>query len=176
MKFKYDFIDQWVVDGFIEINSQKFSFNVTYVSDCLGDLLSALLYLNSTCISSDYGLSNNTSCEWDSEPFITMWNFTLKKNGMLHIIVTFENKIKIDTEYPYDSFLEVILKEVTALIKNYGIVGYRANWDYEFPIGSYLLLKNYLLTKEPYFLDVKRDEYGENKISNLVKDIQLLLD
>ncbi|TXC86050.1 hypothetical protein FS935_18550 [Metabacillus litoralis] len=174
MKFKYDFIDQWVVDGFIEINSQKLSFNVTYVSDCLGDLLSALLYLNSTCISKDYGLTNHTSCAWDSEPFITRWNFTLKKNRMLHIIVSFENRIKIDTEYHYDSFLEVILKEVNSLIKKYGIVGYKANWEHEFPLSTYLQLKSYLLTKKPYIFEMIENEYSEYKKSDLIKDIHLL--
>ncbi|AZV42947.1 hypothetical protein [Peribacillus asahii] len=182
MKFEYKFVSRWVVDGFIEINSQRSSFNgVTYVTDCLGDLLSALLHLNVDCISKDDGLKTNTSCEWNSEPYITTWNFTLRTNGMLHVIVTNDGKeedediVDIDTECPYDSLLEIIVLEVDSLIKKHGIVGYKENWDYEFPLSTFLKLKNYLINKKPYLLNEIGDEYGEIKISNLHKDIELFL-
>lgn len=180
MKFEYNFVARWVVDGFIEINSQRSSFNVTYVSDCLGDLLSALLLLNSNCVSKEDGLRTVTSCHWNSEPCITTWNFTLKSNGILQVIVKCdamegnEDKTDIDTECPYDNLLELIILKVDSLIKEHGIVGYKENWDHEFPMSTFLILKNYLLNNKTYSLEEIGDEYGEIKISDLSNDIELL--
>jgi hypothetical protein len=179
MKFEYKFGGRWIVDGFIEINSQRSSFDVTYVTDCLRNLLNALMYLNPDCVSKDDGLRTNTSCQWDAEPCITAWNFTSKPDGMLHVIVTHEvegkigNITDIDTECSYDSLLEVIIREVDSVIKKYGIVGYKENWDHEFPLSTFLKLKNYLLNKKPYLLKEVRDDYGEIKVSNVYNDIEL---
>ncbi|MFJ8247003.1 hypothetical protein [Peribacillus asahii] len=181
MKFKYKFFTRWVVDGFIEINSQRSSFDgITYVRDCLGDLLNALMYLNADCVSPGDGLTTNTSCEWDAEPSITTWNFTLKTNGMLHVIVTYDGKeedediVDINTECPYDSLLEVIILEVDSLIKKHGVVGYKENWDHEFPLSTFLKLKSYLLNKKPYSLEEIGDEYSEIKTSQLHSDLDIL--
>ncbi|WP_046173625.1 hypothetical protein [Domibacillus indicus] len=188
MQFTYRFSSRWCVDYSIEINSQQSGSNVTYVSDCLGDLLRALMDLNADCVPEGDNLMTETSCLWNSEPLITTWSFSLKRAGLLHVVVSQEysaanedgtyagiqTEIDIDTECSYDYLLEVIIKEADVLLKKHGIVGYQQNWDHEFPLSTFLKLKNYLLNKKPYVLIEIGDDYGEIKAGNVKSDIDLL--
>ncbi|MFD2614530.1 hypothetical protein [Paenibacillus gansuensis] len=174
MKFGYKFHGRWTVDFCIEINSQRLSSNVTYVTDSLRDLLTALLRINPNCVPTEEVLSSD-GCQWCTEPFMITWSITKRSNGMVHVVVKYEDlddEDFIDTECPYDSLLEAIIMEVDTLIKENGIVGYKENWDYEFPLTTFLKLKNYLLNKNTYPL--KEDEYSGIKVSDLNMEMELL--
>lgn len=188
MYFSYTFSDYASVDFEIEINSQKSSGNVTYVRDCLGSLLNALMYINPSCVPQYIDAEPDSFCEWDSEPLLTSWKFTSKPNGMLHVFVTSEyyeqnedgtsagikKKVDIDTECSYDDFLEVVIQEADSLIKKHGIVGYYETWDFEFPLSTFLKLKNYLLNKKGYPLKSIGEEDDGIKQGDLKNDIELL--
>jgi hypothetical protein len=50
MEFKYYLSGIGWANCIVEVNAQKLEFTVSYLTDCLGDCLKSLMYLNSFCV------------------------------------------------------------------------------------------------------------------------------
>src|SRR5690606_2639854 len=85
-------------------------------------------------------------------------------------------KTLIKTEYPYDDFLLMVLIEIDALIKRNGLIGYREKWyDFDFPLTTFLKLKNNKVQKQKYPIKEVQVKFDTELKSNLKYDSELLL-
>ena len=183
MKFTYYLDGTGWATCILEINGQKLEFTASYLSDCLYDFLQSLMLLNPLCVPRDEARIVS-ECEWEGEPDGIIWSFVLKENNRLNIIADYyedeHNKEKrttmINTEYPYDDFLRIVLKEIDALIKRHGIIGYREEWDeFDFPLSTFLKLKHYIIHKHKYPVKEAEGEFDIETRSDLAYDLELLL-
>ncbi|OAH59272.1 MULTISPECIES: hypothetical protein [Bacillaceae] len=183
MEFKYCLTGSGWATCFIEVNSQKFEFTASYLSDCLDDFLKALMYLNIHCVPK-YELKKQTECEWDGEPEGIVWSFELKEKWMLSLKVMYyedlddkENQeLLIKTEYPYDDFLRKVVIEVDSLIKRNGLVVYREKWnEFDFPLSAFLKLKHAVIYRNKYPSAGVMGERDEEMRSYLKNEMELLL-
>jgi hypothetical protein len=70
----------------------------------------------------------------------------------------------------------IVLKEIDALIKRHGIIGYREEWhDFDFSLSTFLKLKHYIMEKQKYPVKQEMGEFDEETRSNLNFDLKLLL-
>lgn len=183
MKFKYYLSGIGWSTCIVEVNGQVLEFRASYLSDSLGDFLRSLMFLNSLCVPKGE-ICSETVCEWEGEPARIVWSFELKENNILKITaVYYENefdktntKTLIKTEYPYDDFLLMVLIEIDALIKRNGLIGYREKWyDFDFPLTTFLKLKNYIVQKQKYPIQEVQGKFDTELNSNLKYDLELLL-
>lgn len=183
MKFKYYFSGIGWATCIVEVNEQKLEFTASYLTDCLDDFLRSLMHLNSYCVPKDE-VRTKTECEWEGEPEKIDWTFELKENNILKIKADYYQdefskdnaKTLIKTEYQYDDFLMVVLKEIDALIKRHGLIGYREEWcDFDFPLTTFLKLKQYIVHKKYYPIQQIQGEFDTETRSNLKYDLELLL-
>lgn len=139
--------------------------------------------LNSFCVPKDE-VRKKTECEWEGEPEGIVWTFELKEHNKLMIKADYyedelcknNTKTLIKTEYPYDDFLLSVLKELDALIKKHGIIGYREAWyNADFPLTTFLKLKHYIIHKQKYPIQEVQGEFDPQARSNLKDDLELLL-
>lgn len=183
VKFKYYLSGIGWATCIVEVNGQKLEFTASYLTDCLYDFLRSLMLLNSFCVPKDE-IRKETECEWEGEPEGIIWSFELKENNILNIKAVYyedafskdKNKTLIKTEYPYDNFIMIVLKEIDALIKRHGIIGYREEWyDFDFPLTTFLKLKHYIIHKQKYPIQEVQGEFDKETRSNLKYDLELLL-
>lgn len=74
-------------------------------------------------------------------------------------------------------FLTDFLREMERILVLYGLVGYRENWNYEFPLSLYLMLKNISKGKNKLAINKLKPEehYGTEALaSDFDKEIKLL--
>ncbi|PEP82124.1 hypothetical protein CN584_18735 [Bacillus pseudomycoides] len=183
MEFKYYLSGIGWATCIVEINAQKLEFTASYLTNCLDDFLKSLMYLNLYCVPKDE-IKEKTECEWEGEPEGIVWSFELKENHILFIEAVYYEDLYnkdnpqtlINTEYPYDDFLRIILMELDALIKRHGIIGYREQWnDCDFTLSTFLKLKHYIINKLKYPVKEVAGEFDEETRSNLKYDLELLL-
>ena len=184
MKFTYYLDGTGWATCILEMNGQKLEFTASYLSDCLSDFLQSLMLLNPLCVPRDEA-RRESECQWEGEPDGVIWSFVLKENNRLNIIADYyedeHNKEKtttmINTEYPYDDFLRIVLKEIDALIKRHGLIGYREEWDeFDFPLSTFLKLKHYIIYKQKYPVIEAQGEFDIETRSELAYDLGLLLE
>ncbi|WP_339213849.1 hypothetical protein [Solibacillus sp. FSL W8-0372] len=167
LKFNYKIIGiGWAICE-IQTANESFTFRASYLSDALGDLLNALLSLNSDMNTESYG--DETNFSWYQEPGLTEWHikaFDIKSNvENLHFKI---NQYVDDTEKGdpettsaftcnYDEFVYSVVESLDRLMQKFGLVGYRAIWlDSDFPVVAYLKLKHYAIHKTAFpFVDGK---------------------
>ena len=183
VKFKYYLSGIGWATYIVEVNGQKLEFTASYITDCLSDFLRSLMHLNSFCVPKDE-IKKETECEWEGEPEGIIWSFELKEKNILNIKAVYyedefskdKTKTLIKTEYPYDDFIMIVLKEIDALIKRHGLLGYREEWcDFDFPLTTFLKLKQYIVHKQNYPIQQIQGEFDTETRSNLKYDLELLL-
>lgn len=183
MEFKYSLSGTGWATCFIEVNSQKFEFTPSYLSDCLNDFLTALMHLNIHCVSIDE-LQKQTECEWDGEPDGIVWSFELQGECVLALnVVHYEDlyekenpKLLVKTKYPYEDFLRIIINEVDSLIKKHGFLGYREECnEFDFPLSAFLKLKYAVIYQKKYPLKEVVGERNNEVRSSLKNEMELML-
>ncbi|MBD8036689.1 hypothetical protein H9635_08040 [Solibacillus sp. A46] len=165
LKFNYNITGVgWAICE-IQTANGTFTFRASYISDALGDLLNALLSLNSDMNTESY--ADETKFSWYQEPGLTEWHikaFDIKSNGEnLHFKI---NQYIDDTEKGapettsafacnYDEFVYSVVESLDRLMQKFGLVGYQAIWvDADFPVVAYLKLKHYTIHKTAFpFVD-----------------------
>ncbi|MDQ6600719.1 hypothetical protein [Bacillus salipaludis] len=178
MIFKYRLMGTGWAECFFEINSQAFTFAASYVTDALKYLLETLIDINPLYMDPAY---DDFSFKWNGEPNELEWNFQVLSNGKIVIKVTENDGFgegltsKIKTECNYDDFLSEIIREMKALLKKYGIVGYKDNWGYDFPVTELIQLNYYLKSKTSYPFTTIIEDYSELNCSDLNNDLKELI-
>ncbi|WP_341320365.1 hypothetical protein NSQ62_11935 [Solibacillus sp. FSL H8-0523] len=161
MKFKYKIIGAgWAICE-LQTANETFTFKASYLSDALGDLLNALLSLNSDNNPEFY--EDKTEFRWYQEPGLTVWHvkaFDIKSNAEnLSFRV---NQYLNDSEKGapettsvfacnYDELIYTVVESLERLIQKFGLVGYQVMWgDIGFPVVAYLKLKHYAIYKTAF--------------------------
>ncbi len=180
MKFKYRLTGTGWAECFLEINSQTCTFDVSYLTDALKYLLETLLEINPLYMDKDY-VKDGSSFKWEGEPQELHWNFDVLPKGKILIRVTEDDGYgeeitsKINAECDYDEFLSEIIREMKALLKKYGVVGYKDNWGYDFPLTALIQLNYYLKNKTLYPFTMIIEDYSELSCSDLNNDLNELI-
>ncbi len=168
----------WIM-GEISDGTEKHFFDYSYLTNFLDDLMKALLYVYGDWEQDE--LCNKFRAEL--EPAVEDWELSVSQ-GVLDInIKTYaceqsrqikaENTIKID----FVEFLAAFVVEMERVIKYYGLVGYRENWSYEFPLSLFFRLKNIVQGQNELVLGEKlaEEHFGTQAVvSDCVKEIELL--
>ena len=183
MKFEYCLNGIGWATCIVEINGQKLEYTASYLSDCLSDFLRSLMLLNSLCVPKDE-VRRETECQWEGEPDGIVWSFELKEKNLLTIEATYyenafiedQTRTILKTECPYDEFIKTVIRELDALIKKHGLIGYREEWyDFDFPLTAFLKLKQSIIHKQAYPVREVQGELDIETRSDLSYDLELLL-
>ena len=183
MKFSYEIYDIGWANAYIEINGYKDYFSVSYMTDGLKDLVEGVLTLLPECMPNDE-VKKKIVFEWYAEPGGAIWTIESINNNQLHILIkSFEDldlkiggKITLDEECYKTDFIQCIVDEMDSILKEYGLVGYRKTWySHDFPISTYLKLKNYLMDGRGFQVEhIERYPGNEYSKSELQKELALL--
>jgi len=160
MKFNYELSGIGWAEVEIEINNQKTYCNPSYICEPLIDLINGLISITPGCAEEDE-LKSEVSFEWKGEPGGEIWD--LKRVNKTELLVTItsysdlinrdksSNVIDIETTCNLEEFIREVVINSENLLKKHGFVGYRKTWGRgDFPIGGYLILKNYTESKKIY--------------------------
>lgn len=119
----------------------------------------------------------------ECEPAVDIWTLSLEQNTLIISIKSYGDNDshevidKINLKMNFDDFVNVFVNEMDRILVCYGLIGYRENWGYEFPLSLYLMIKNSnIVKKELEFGMLKEDEhYGtEAMTSDFDKEIALI--
>lgn len=142
--FKIYSISAGWIAGYIKDDKNKYSFDYSYLTNFTEDLMKALLYVFTDIL--ELKNANNFRAVW--EPAEDAWNISLEKNKLYINIKNYEDDITaeydedITLEFNSFDFLEDFVNEMNEVIKNYGLLGYRKSWGYEFPTSLLLKLQD----------------------------------
>jgi hypothetical protein len=183
VKFTYELEGIGWASAYIEINNITNYFSVSYLTDALKALLEGIMSLLPECVSQDE-LKNHITFEWHAEPGGSLWSITALNKDQLQITIeSYEDldnklgrKITLDEKCNKIEFINCIIEEASNILKQYGFVGYRETWyEHDFPISSYLKLKNYLITGKDFQVEhIERYPGNEYSRSELEKELILL--
>lgn len=119
-------------------------FDYSYITNFLDDFMLALLTVSGRWPADEQKNSFRT----ELEPAIEYWTVS-KFQDKLHInIKCYKNrKAEVACEEvllvcEYRRFLADFILEMERVLSVFGLVGYRENWSYEFPMSLFLMLKD----------------------------------
>jgi hypothetical protein len=183
MRFDYKLTGAGWADIEIEVNGKEHFTSASYLSDPLDDLIRSLLTIIPDCVPKDE-LKTKVSFIVHQEPAVDKFTFEFLRDMKLRIIieefedeVTKKSKIGFDVTCNLMDFLDEVLKSVDRLLIKFGFVGYKNTWcRKDFPIGSYLKLKYYLInrTSYPTMIELNDVEIPLEK-SNLKDEIKIII-
>ena len=168
----------WMM-GEIGDGQQKHFFDYSYLTNFLNDFMETLL-----CVHGEWEpYTYKDRFRTELEPAVEDWYVCKKQDKLLIHIKNYESEYsdKVEKEIPltfdFDDFLSEFVQEMDRVLRCYGLVGYRENWSYEFPVGLYLMLKNISKGKNSLVLDKLTAEQHlgtEATVSDLNKELELL--
>ena len=180
MKFNYYLKGYGWAKVLIEVDSNKLEFTPSYLTDAFGDLLRSLVSL---LIHEE----EDATVIWNEEPSEIEWTFIRKNSDELSIKITLyedtyetgkaKGKVLLDINCLFVDFVKEVTNEADQLLINNGILGYRNIWEmHEFPVSSYLQLKDFLKNGKVTIensSDSHPVNYDDEK-SNLKKELDIL--
>jgi hypothetical protein len=199
INFKYEFTGYGCSKAYLKAGDTEVFFpGISYLCLPITDLLSGLLSMIDEWAIKNTGIRNDDDIFiWKDEPGGYRWKLKRYNENNIRVIIeslygehgiTISkqgeygtnsspdcNKIVLNSIVNFKTFLTVILKQIDNLIKEYGLLGFRANWDIgevyqQFPLSQFLELKYYLLHNKILYINIK----GKTKNWSLKKEIQLL--
>ncbi|WP_210608493.1 hypothetical protein [Priestia flexa] len=180
MKFNYSLKGYGWAKALIEVDATKLEFTPSYLTDAFGDLLRSFVSL---LIDEE----EEVTVLWNEEPDEIEWMFVRKNGNELSIQITLyeenyetgkaKGKVLLNTECLFINFVHEVINQADQLLSTNGILGYRNIWEmHEFPISSYLQLKDFLqngsITIEKK-VDSQRVNYNDEQ-SDLQKELRFL--
>lgn len=133
----------WIM-GQISDGNKIHYFDYSYITNFLDDFVLALLTVSGQWPADERKHSFRT----ELEPAIEYWTVA-KFQDKLHIhIMSYKNREaevackEVLLVCEYHRFLAAFISEVERVLLVFGLVGYRENWTYEFPISLFLKLKD----------------------------------
>jgi hypothetical protein len=194
IKFEYELEGAGWSKAYLKIGDTEVVFPaISYLCNPITDLLDGLL-----CILEEWDMiprhgknvkfsSNYASAfTWEDEPDGYKWEFKRYGESQIRVIIkslysddvsdAYCSKKGLDAIVDFKTFLAAILKAIDKLIKDYGLLGFRANWvssgeEYlQFPLSQFLELKHYLLYGKILYLNKE----GTTENWSLNKELQLL--
>lgn len=168
----------WILGQLSDGNNTHY-FNYSYITNFLDDFMLALLTVGGAWPEDEGRHKFRT----ELEPAIERWTVSKEQDELrIHIETYKDSQSKsahdeITLTCNYIMFLNSFLAELERVLESFGLVGYRENWTYEFPVSLYLKLKDIAGGKDK--LDYKtlssEDNCGtEVQVSDYDKEIELL--
>lgn len=168
----------WIM-GEIGDGKQQHFFDYSYITNFLNDFMETLLCAHGEW--EPYTYKNQFRTEL--EPAVEDWYISREQDRLVINIKNYESrysdkvKKEIRLTFNFYEFLAEFLQEMERVLRFYGLVGYRENWNFEFPVALYLMLKN--ICKGQNRLDISEIAADQHlgmdaKVSDLDKELELL--
>jgi len=170
--FKYELQSPGSAIATFRANGEDVEFELTNVSNPLGDLLEGLVTMITTP-SHMWGEDNVCRIIWYGESSTYNWTITHIDDTLCHIKITesvdffgddTESEL-IELEFPFHGFIYCIVSELDKFIKKIGLLNYAQKWQKdEFPITQFLFLKKTLIDNNKW--DAPENENADNILSS----------
>lgn len=131
----------WIV-GNISDSNDSYYFHASYLTDFPNDLMLALL----TALGDWDPDERKDRFKVEMEPAVSKLQISLEGKELVFDIATFESEhaerekrhdiVRVDK----DRFLDDFLSTMSDVLHKFGLLGYRKEWSYEFPLSLYLKL------------------------------------
>ena len=128
-------------------DSKEFYYDVSYMSNFPDDFMLALL----TAVGQWPKDERHNRFTTDEEPTFSEWEVSSDGNDLVFDVVEYESLEKkkkqgeVSIRVNRNSFLKDFLNEMDGVLNRYGLLGFRKEWEFEFPLSLYLCLKDYYL-------------------------------
>lgn len=168
----------WIM-GEIGDGEQKHFFDYSYITNFLNDFMETLL-----CIHGEWEpYAYKDKFRTELEPAIEDWHICREQDKMIINIKNYESEYsdKVEREiyltFDFYEFMAEFVQEMDRILERYGLVGYRENWSFEFPVGLYLMLKNICKGQNRLAISklIAEQHFGTDAtVSDLDKELKLL--
>lgn len=178
MVFTYVLRSVGWADVHLKINNSEIYMDASYLSEPLIDLVRAVELLIPECVEEDE-LKDTVKFDYDSEPAIHRWTLIKKDETNIMIRITLfidgitdgQGEDVFNEECNLDEFIKLLVIQMENLLKKHGLVGYRKQWNaQDFPVSSYLQLKNYIKSKDKFPIIVLNPDEWNEEINSKIKD------
>lgn len=175
--FIYELRDPGTSSAIFKANGEDVEFELTNVSNPLGDLMEGLVTMITTP-SHMWGEENTCRIIWYGESSTYNWTITHIDDTMCHIKITesvdfFGDDTEsdlIELDCPFLDFIHCIITELDGFIKQIGLLNYSQQWQKdEFPLTQFLFLKKTLIDNNLW------DAQEPNNSLNILSDEVLML-
>ena len=169
----------WIMGKIGDGKTEHF-FDYSYITNFLNDFMETLLCTHGGLEPYTYKDKFRT----EFEPAVEDWHICREQNKLFIDIKCYEcaesDKVESEIHLTFDfyEFLSEFVQEMDRILKCYGLVGYRENWSYDFPIGLYLMLKNICKGKNRLAIsEIDPDQHfgAEAAVSDFDKELELLM-
>lgn len=160
--------------GEMKNGSHKHFFDYSYLTNFIEDITKALIYVHDDWRWDEPVNSFKTI----SEPATAIWKMTLRQEILCINIKKYADlestdyKEEVQLEFGYYEFLEAYITSMKTVLHKYGLLGYRKEWGYDFPMS--LLVKVMDISKKSDRIWLKEisaaDNFGTEACST---DIQI---
>ena len=140
--FSIDGIFAGWIHGAISDGDNRFDLVASYITDFTNDFMLALL----TALGEWDTDERKDRFKVEIEPSVSKWKVSLEGKELVFDIATFESEfaerekwhdiVRVDK----DRFLDDFLNTMSDVLHKFGLLGYRKEWSYEFPLSLYLKL------------------------------------
>ncbi len=168
----------WIM-GEIGDDKQKHFFDYSYLTNFLNDFMETLL-----CAYGEWEpYTYKDKFRTELEPAVEDWYIYREQDNLIINIKNYESEYsdKVEHEitltFDFDVFLAEFVQEMDRVLRFYGLVGYRENWSFEFPVGLYLMLKNICMGQSKLAIsEITADQHfgTDATVSDLEKELDLL--
>ena len=123
---------------------KEYFYDVSYLTNFPDDFMMALL----TAVGRWPEDERKNRFTTDEEPRFSEWEVSSEGDDLVFRVVAYESSIRkekseeIVIRVKRDDFLEDFLSEMSDVLRRFGLLGFRTEWSYEFPLSLFLSLKN----------------------------------
>lgn len=144
----------WIL-GQISDGNKIHYFDYSYITNFLDDFMLALLTVSGQWPADE----RKNRFRTELEPAIEYWTLSKVQDKLYMHIKNYKDREaevackEVSLVCEYHRFLADFISEVERVLSIFGLVGYRENWTYEFPISLFIKLKD-------SFNDINTLSYG----------------
>lgn len=166
----------WIMGEISDGNKTHF-FDNSYLTNFLDDFMLALLTVDGHWPADE----GKHKFKTELEPAVEYWVMSKVQDELrIHIKKYVDGDINEDYEEEiliceYHKFLSAFISEMERVLSTYGLIGYRDNWTYEFPVSLFLMLKDINMKTLSYKTLSSEDNCGDEvQVSDYIKERELL--
>lgn len=151
--FTYELREPGTAFATFKVNDDTVEFELTNVSNPLGDLMEGLVTMITTP-SHIWGEENTCHVIWYGESSTYNWSITYTENNQCHVLLTesvdfFGDDTKsllLEFDCNFHELILCFVDELDTFIKHVGLLNYTQTWQKdEFPLTQFLYLKKVLI-------------------------------
>jgi len=181
--FKIDQVSSGWFEGVVTDKSKSIYFSASYLTDFPNDLMNAMLYALGRIPKDGDG---KDSFKIEYEPAVGKWNISIDNDNFIITEKIYDDdnfkKETVSTTVivPKDFFLHDFLMEMKKIINMFGLIGYRTEWGYEFPLSLYMQLWDVFRKNKDLIIKEKVVDGPENlgvnyEMTDFVRECEIIL-